>query len=131
MHQIQSFKDFSYNKEELSNKTIIFQERITKVNNIYNELIKNNIGFEIEEFKNVNYSNLVETQLLYKYGENFILKIFSSDNKKFIGTGFLIQIEQSFKLPFERGLFACNNIFPEGFLNNNEYLYFIHKNIKK
>ena len=51
--------------------------------------------------------------------------------KNFFGIGFFIPIDQSFKLPFKKGLFICNHILPEGFFNKNEYIYFIHKNTKK
>ena len=107
------------------------------INNISDDLIKNKNEFEIE-FKNVKYLNLSEVQLLYKYGENSIFKIFNSDYKKFLGIGFLIQVNPfsmsqspKVKFPFRRGLFTCNHIFPEEFFNNNERLYFIHKNVKK
>ena len=101
------------------------------INNISKELIKNQNEFEIKEFKSVKYLNLEEIQLLYKYGENSLCKIVDKDNKKILGTGFLIQMDQFPKFPFKRGLFTCNHIFPDGFFNNIEYLYFIHKNMKK
>ena len=214
-HKIKSFKDFSYNKGELSKDIKKFQERITKVNekieeiinimndlkkniekyndifynilnnyendnrnyyilqnidellnnsiiqdldyicdsksnninyrfkifmkmyikmninNISDELIRNQYDFEIEEFKSVKYSNLEETKLLYKYGENSICKMVNSDYKEILGIGFFIPIDESFKLPFKSALFTCNHIFPEGFFNKNEYIYFIHNNTKK
>jgi hypothetical protein len=47
-----------------------------------------------------------------------------------LGIGFLIQINPYSKLPLKRALLTCNHIYPEEFFNNNEYLYFIHKNLK-
>ena len=100
------------------------------INNISDELIKNQNEFEIE-FINVKYSNLSEIQLLYKYGENSICKIFNSDYTKFLGIGFLIQKNTFSEFPFKRGLFTCNHIFPEEFFTKNNYLDFMHKNTKK
>ena len=103
----------------------ILMRMYTKMNNyISNE-------FEIEDSKSVKYLNLSETTLLYKYGENSICKLFNSNHKKMLGIGFLIQINPYSKLPFKRALLTCNHIYPEEFFNNNEYLYFIHKNTKK
>lgn len=103
----------------------ILMRMYTKMNNyISNE-------FEIEDSKSVKYLNLSETKLLYKYGENSICKLFNSNHKKMLGIGFLIQINPYSKLPFKRALLTCNHIYPEEFFNNNEYLYFIHKNTKK
>ncbi len=99
------------------------------INNISDELIRNQ--YEFEEFKSVKYSNLEKTKLLYKYGEKSICKIVDSDYKEFLGIGFFIPIDQSYKLPFTSALFTCNHIFPEGFFNKNEYIYFIHNNTKK
>ena len=100
-------------------------------NNISNEFIKNQIGLEIKEFKSEKSWNLSEMQLLHQYGENSICKIYNSDYKEYLGLGFLIQIDPLLKFPFNRGLCTCNNIFPKEFFNNNEYLYFIHKNSNK
>ena len=111
----------------------ILMKMYTKMNtnNISNEFIKNQIGLEIEEFKNEKSWNFSEMQLLQKYGENSICKIYKRDYKKYLGLGFLIQIDGLLKFPFKRGLCTCNNIFHEEFFNNNEYLYFIHKNSNK
>ena len=100
-------------------------------NNISNELIKNQIGLEIEEFKSEKSWNLSEIQLLQKYGETSICKIYNSDYKKYLGLGFFFQIDPLLKFPFKRGLCTSNHIFPKEFFNNNEYLYFIHKNSNK
>ena len=111
----------------------ILMKMYTKMNasNISNELIKNQIGLEIEEFTSEKSWNLSELQLLNKYGENSICKIYNSDYKKYLGLGFFVQIDPLLKFPFQRGLCTCNHIFPKEFFNDNEYLYFIHKNSNK
>ena len=129
-------QDINYISENKANNIYslfkILMKMYTKmnINNMSDELIKNQYEFEIEEFKSVKYSNLEETKLLYKYGENSICKIVNSDYKEILGIGFFIPINQSFKLPFTKALFTCNRIFPKRFFNKNEYIYFIHKNTK-
>ena len=86
-----------------------------------NDLIK----YQLEDFKNVEYSDLKKTQLLYKYGENSMCKILSNDDK-YLGTGFFMEIE-SYRIPFKKALLTCNHIFPKNYFRKNEYLYFNHK----
>ena len=128
-------KIFDNKKNNIYSDFKILMRMYTKmnINNISNELKKNINEFEIEEFKTAKYLNLSETQLLNKYGENSICKIFNSDFKKMLGIGFLIQINPYPKLPFKRALLTCNHIYPEEFFNNNEYIYilFIKIQIKK
>jgi len=121
------------NKNSICSDFKILMRMYTKmnINKVSNELKKNQNEFELEEFKTVKYLNLQEAKLLNIYGENSICTIFNKENKKNLGLGFLIQINPFSKLPFERALFTCNHIFPEEFLKNNEYLYFVHKNTNK
>ena len=103
--------------------------------NIYDlsdESIKDPNEIESEYFKKVKYSNLKETQLLYKYGENSMCKLEGKfNNKKIEGIGFFVQIEKNFGIPFNKALFTCYHILPEELLKQNNFVHFNHKGIHK
>ena len=82
---------------------------------------------------NGGYSKLEEIINMYKVGSNSICQIlFSPNNKKIKGTGFFIEIDQKFNLPFKRVLFTCDFILPEDFFKQNKFLEIeINKTNKK
>ena len=124
-HDITNISD--NHKESIYSQFKILVKMFKKMNNnnISDELIK----YQLEDFKEVEYSNLQNTQLLYKYGENSLCKILSN-NDKFLGTGFFIEIN-AYRVPFKKALLTCNHIFPEEYFKKNEYLYFSHKGTNK
>ena len=92
-------------------------EKFDKIFNLTKE------GFKSESIikSNGKYSNFLEIKKMYEKGENKIVKFELKKNGKLIrGTGFFLEIDEKFGLPFKKGLFTCNHILDEEFILNHD-----------
>ena len=104
-------------------------------NNSKNSLkLKNKDNFEKEIIieGNGGYSKLDEIINMYKAGSNSICQILiPGNNKEIKESGFLIEIDKMYNLPFKRVLFTCDFILPEDFFKQNKFLEIEINKIKK
>ena len=99
----------------------------------YNEKIINEFQEECIIEGSGDYSKLDEIKNMYKFGAKVMCKIEAFVNgQKQNGTGFFMEIDKIYNLPFKRALFTCHHVLPEIFFEQNKILEIkYNNNIKK
>ena len=88
-------------------------------------------GFKNESIikSNGKYSNFSEIQKIYEKGGNKMVKFELKNNgKTYRGTGFFLELDEKYGLPFKKGLFTCNHVLNEEFLTTHDDIDFKFKN---
>ena len=70
---------------------------------------------------------------MYKFGTKVLCRIEAYvDGQKRNGTGFFLEIDKKYNLPFKKALFTCYHVLPEKYFNQNNFLELkYNKTIKK
>ena len=150
-------KELKFNSTQNKQQILDFLEDIREECNIYEIKIQNDSIFAVLENSQNNfdqkyneriinefqeeciiegcgeYSKLDEIQNMYKFGTKVLCRIEAYvDGQKRNGTGFFLEIDKKYNLPFKKALFTCYHVLPEKYFNQNNFLEIkYNKTIKK